>query len=62
VDFINDYFGNRNRDCQADIVAGATVTETGIGAVRTSEVRDIHDVPNPLNRHGFLRLQASMGP
>ena len=40
------------------IAAGATATETGIGATRTVEVRDIYLTTDPAHPLRFLRLQV----
>ena len=38
--------------------AGATATETGTGATRTVEVRDIYPTTDPAHPIRFLRLQV----
>jgi autotransporter-associated beta strand protein len=41
------------------LVGGATVTETGTGATRTVEVRDLYSIVDPLHPGRFLRVQVT---
>ena len=40
------------------LAAGATATETGTGATRTVEVRDLYDTGDPAHSRRFLRVQV----